>query len=117
MKSVSHLPDPDNSVSDEDKKNNNGLNKGGGCLLSLFKQSQHLNEHRVHMILADILYCNSLTPVGSSIHLQWKLALEHVWEQKCLNVGAGKCGERKKKKADTKLKWYLVRGAVSVCCL
>lgn len=45
MKGASHLPDPDNSVGDEDKKNDNGLNKGGGCLLSLLKQSQHLDEH------------------------------------------------------------------------
>lgn len=45
VKSVSHLPDPDDSVGDEDKKNNDRLNKGGGCLLSLLKQSQHLDEH------------------------------------------------------------------------
>lgn len=53
-KSVSHLPDPDNSVGDEDKKNDNGLHKGGGCLLSFLKQSQHLHEHTGHITLVDI---------------------------------------------------------------
>lgn len=52
-KSVSHLPDPDNSVGNEDKKNNNRLNKGGGCLLSLLKQSQHLYEHTEHRSSAE----------------------------------------------------------------
>lgn len=45
MNSISHLPDPNNSIGNEDKKNNNRLYKGGGCFLSLFKQSQHLEEH------------------------------------------------------------------------
>lgn len=61
-KSVSHLPDPDHSIGDEDEKNNNRLNKGGGCFLSLLKQSQHLHEHTGHVTLADILYCNSRSP-------------------------------------------------------
>lgn len=50
---MSHLPDPDNSVGNEDEKNNNRLDKGGGCLLSLLKQSQHLYGHKEHIILAD----------------------------------------------------------------
>lgn len=41
---ASHLPDADNSVSDEDEENDNRLNKGGGRFLSFLKQSQHLNE-------------------------------------------------------------------------
>lgn len=51
MKSVSYLPDSNNSISNEDKKNNKRLNKGSGCLLSLLKQSQHLDEHREHIML------------------------------------------------------------------
>lgn len=49
MKSVSHLPDTDNSVGDEDKKNDDRLNKGRGCLLSFLKQSQHLDDHKGHI--------------------------------------------------------------------
>lgn len=80
MKSVSHLPDPDNSVGDEDEKNNNRLDKGGGCLLSLLKQSQHLCEQIVDMTLADrhiILLMSHGSPKTFGL-----LSLKHVWEEK-----------------------------------
>lgn len=49
MKRASHLPDTDNSVGDEDKKNDDRFNKGGGRLLPFFKQSQHLDDHKGHV--------------------------------------------------------------------
>lgn len=53
----SHLPDSDNSISNEDQKNDNRLNKGSGRLLSLLKQGQHLDDHKgTHR---DILYNES----------------------------------------------------------
>lgn len=56
MKSVSHLPDPNNSVGDEDKKNNQRLYKGGDRLLSFFKQSQHLDKHAANSCLVRQSY-------------------------------------------------------------
>lgn len=53
--SASHLPDPDDCVGDKDEKNNNGLNKGGGCLVSLLKQSQHLDRQRTHTLSRSII--------------------------------------------------------------
>lgn len=53
MKSISHLPDPNNSIGNEDQKNNNRLYKGGGRFFSLFKQSQDLEKHIDQIMLAN----------------------------------------------------------------
>lgn len=107
-KSVSHLPDPDHSIGDEDEKNNNRLNKGGGCFLSLLKQSQHLDEHTGHVTLADILYCNSRSPTVA-LSYTFSGTVAHVWEEKCLNIVAGNCREGKPTS--------MIPGPRSCCCL
>ena len=55
MKSPSHLPDTNNSIGYEDKKNDNRLNKGGGRLLSFLKQCQRLGEHKGHKLHSSSL--------------------------------------------------------------
>lgn len=53
-KRVSHLPDSDDGVGDEDKENDKRLDVGGGRLLSLLKHGQHLDKHTGRNTLADI---------------------------------------------------------------
>ena len=37
-----YLPDPDDGICDEDKEDDDGLDEGGGGLLTVLEQSQHL---------------------------------------------------------------------------
>ena len=39
-----YLPDPDDSICDEDKEDDDGLDEGGGGLLTVLEQSQHLRD-------------------------------------------------------------------------
>lgn len=101
MKSVSHLPDTNNSIGYEDKKNDNRLNKGGGRLLSFLKQCQRLGEHTGHK--------RTFYAATTQVTQQLTYILSGTAASLLKLVGgkggaAGNCREKQ---------WYLDRGAAA----